>query len=198
MFNSRLYPAGQRPPSNTRVEPKALPKPRFLHRGRLFNGSDTAVWAALLTFYVVFRLLVVAGFNVSTALTVLSQGDTATILVGTLVTLIRLLPIVADCQSLDMLVEARTQRRRIVPEAHFPRLIVTRNVLCDSLVLFSGNRWIYEWAGEGRSCGNNCAQITTVIASATSVIRCCLKRFQRTEERHITEASQNTRNDGVF
>ncbi len=64
----------------------------------------------------------------------------------------------------------------------------------SAVVAKSEPRLLHERNGErgGQPIG------TTVIASATSVIRCCLKGFQRTEERHITEASQNAHNDGVF
>ncbi len=53
--------------------------------------DNSLLWAAAFAFYLALRALVIANFNTSSALTILSEGGTSSVLLGTLITLVPVL-----------------------------------------------------------------------------------------------------------
>ena len=94
---------------------KSIPK-------QLLALNATFAWSAVLALYIAIRLLVVAQFNTSSALTILSEGGAATTIVGSLISLVPALPPIAMLFSLSYF-EHRVANGRPSVEAWFAVII---------------------------------------------------------------------------
>lgn len=74
----------------TQTTPDPWPWPEVRDKLRL---ESSALWATAFVVYLALRLLLITKFNISSALTVLSAGGTATALLGTIVTILPAIPV---------------------------------------------------------------------------------------------------------
>lgn len=99
------------------------------------SAVPSSVWAAALAVYLALRLLAVAGFNTTSALTILSDGGTGTAVVGTLVNLIPVLLVTLTVAGVVSLAAERASGRSSLVPIFF--------VSFGLLLMFFFSSWLY-------------------------------------------------------